>query len=113
MTIYPASFIKESPARQLGALAATLGRIASSAEKAARSKAIIPMLEECIQFIEWTISDQNDVTKKELNDLSMMLKLWHDSWEYTKENEPLRTLLALQAKKWSDQVLEFSGLLSD
>ncbi|MFN3490836.1 MAG: hypothetical protein ACK40V_01325 [Anaerolineales bacterium] len=52
MTIYAESFIKESPARQLGALAATLGRIASSAE-----------------------------------------------------------LLSIQAKQWSDQTLEYSGLL--
>lgn len=56
MTIYAESFTKESPARQLGALAATLGRVASSAEKTARAKAIIPMLDECVQFIEWTLS---------------------------------------------------------
>ena len=38
MTTYADSFLNESPARQLGALAATLGRVASSAEKTARAK---------------------------------------------------------------------------
>jgi len=112
MTIYADSFIKESPARQLGALAATLGRIASSAEKTARTKAIIPMLDECLQFIEWTVSSQPDKAEKELVEISIMLKLWRDSWEYAQANELLRALLSVQSKKWSEQILESSGLLN-
>ena len=111
MTMYADAFTKESPARQLGALAATLGRIASSAEKTARAKAIIPMLDECLQFIEWTLSLQSDTASKELSDISVMLKLWRDSWEYAQIDQHLRVLLSIQTKKWSDQVLEYSGLL--
>jgi len=112
MTVYADSFLKESSARQLGAIAATLGRIASSAEKTARVKAIIPMLDECLQFIEWNLSQQSESANKELKDLSQMLKLWRDSWEYAQTNDHLRTLLSVQAKKWSDQTLEYSGLLA-
>jgi len=112
MTIYADIFLKESPARQLGALAATLGRIASSAEKTARAKAIIPMLDECLQFIEWTSSHQPEAASKELRDISIMLKLWRDGWEHAQTDERLRRLLAVQAKKWSDQALEYSGLLA-
>lgn len=112
MTIYADSFTKESPARQLGTLAATLGRIASSAEKTARAKAIIPMLDECLQFIEWTLSNQPDKAGKELTDISVMLKLWRDSWEYAQANERLRALLSVQSRKWSEQILEASGLLN-
>ena len=111
MTVYADTFLIESPARQLGALAATLGRIASSAEKSARVKAIVPMLDECLQFIEWTSSHQTETASKELKDISAMLKLWRDGWEYAQAEERLRRLLAIQAKKWSDQALEFSGLL--
>ena len=111
MTVYADTFLQESPARQLGALASTLRRIASSAEKIARAKAIIPMLDECLQFIEWTLSRQTDTASKELSDISVMLKLWRDGWEHAQTNERLRTLLAVQAKKWSDQALEYSGLL--
>ena len=111
MTIYAESFIKESPARQLGALAATLGRIASSAEKPARVKAITSMLDECIQFIELTISQQSETASGELKDINAMLTLWRDSWEYAQANQPLCRLLAIQAKQWSDQLLVSSGLL--
>jgi 4'-phosphopantetheinyl transferase EntD len=111
VTIYAESFINESPARQLGALAATLGRIASSAEKETRAKAILPMLNECLQFIEWTLSQQSDDARQKLQNLSMMLKLWRDAWEYAQTNENLRRLLSIQAKQWSDQTLEYSGLL--
>lgn len=111
MTVYADSFLKETPARQLGALAATLGRIASSAEKTARAKAIALMLDECLQFIEWTLSYQPDAASKGLRDLSIMLKLWRDGWEHAQTDQHLRTLLSIQAKKWSDQALEYSGLL--
>ena len=112
MTAHAETFLKESPARQLGALAATLGRIASSAEKTARAKAITSMLEECLQFIEWTISQQSDSANKELQDISVMLKLWRDSWEQAQLNQDLRALLSFQARKWSEQVLGYSGLLA-
>lgn len=112
MTFYADTFLKETPARQMGALATTLGRIASSAEKTARAKAIVPMLDECLQFIEWTLSQQPESAGRELLDLKMMLKLWRDGWELAQANEYLRTLLSIQAKKWSEQTLAYSGLLT-
>jgi hypothetical protein len=111
MTLYAETFLSESPERQLGALAATLGRIASSAEKETRAKAIIPMLDECLQFIEWTQTQQIDSTNQNLQNLGVVLTLWRDAWEYAQTNENLRKLLSLQAKQWSDQTLEYSGLL--
>ena len=70
------------------------------------------MLDECLQFIEWTLFHQPDTANKQLKDLSVMLKLWRDSWEYAQINQHLCTLLSVQTKKWSDQVLEYSGLLN-
>ncbi len=105
------SFLQESPARQLGALAATLGRISSSAEKVTRSKLIIVMLDECLRFIEWTIPNQTESTINELQTFGVMLKLWRDSWEHAQVDEHLRALLSVQAKQWSDRALELSGLL--
>jgi len=112
MTLYAESFTKESPERQLGALAATLGRIASSAEKTARAKAITSMLDECLQFINLTISQQSEIASKALKDMDAMLTLWRDAWEFAQGNPPLCSLLAIQAKQWSDQVLDYSGLLN-
>jgi hypothetical protein len=39
------------------------------------------------------------------------LKLWRDGWDHAQTDERLRTLLSVQAKQWSDQTLESSGLL--
>lgn len=41
-----------------------------------------------------------------------MLKLWREGWEHAQTDERLRTLLSVQARKWSDQALEYSGLLT-
>lgn len=111
MTLANETFLKEPPARQLGALAATLARIASSAPKTARTLAIEPMITECIEFIEWLTLPESPKVKTELSDLKAMLGLWRESWPHAQQNESQRKLLALQARKWSDQVLEYSGLL--
>ena len=105
------AFLKEAPPRQLGALAASLARIASSATKPARTAAIDPMLSECIQFVEWTTPQASSKVAAEIADLRAMLMLWRDSWPHAQQNENLRSLLSFQAKKWSDQIVGYSGLL--
>jgi hypothetical protein len=106
------SFTTETPARQLGALAATLARIASSSIKPTRTAATGSMLAECIDFIEHLTPLDSSKTLSEINDLQTMLILWRDSWSHAQQNESQRKLLSLQARKWSDQVLEYSGLLN-
>jgi hypothetical protein len=112
MTLMIDSFLKEAPPRQLGVLAATLARIASSSVKPARTTAIVPMLSECIEFIEKLTPPDSPKAKAELKDLGVMLGLWRESWLSVRSNESQRQLLSLQAKKWSDLVLEYSGLLN-
>jgi hypothetical protein len=106
------SFLKESPPRQLGALASTLARIASSATKPTRTAVIVPMLSECIEFIEKLTPPDSPKISSEIKDLGSMLGLWRESWPYVHEHESQRQLFSMQAKKWSDLVLEYSGLLN-
>ena len=106
------TFTNETPARQLGALAATLARIASSSVKPTRIAATESMLAECLDFIEHLTPPDSPQTLSEINDLKTMLTLWHESWFHAQQNESQRKLLSLQARKWSDQVLEYSGLLN-
>jgi hypothetical protein len=111
MTLMIDSFLKESPPRQLGALAATLARVSSSSMKPARTAAIVPMLSECIEFIEKLTPPDSPKIASEIKDLGIMLGLWRESWPYVHEHESQRQLLSMQARKWSDLVLEYSGLL--
>ncbi len=111
MIAVPESFARESPERQLGALAASLARVASSARRTTRVAVIPPMLMECIQFIEWTAPRVAPEVAEELVDLQVMLGLWRGIWPEAQQHAAQRALLSFQAKKWSDQVLRYSGLL--
>jgi len=43
--------------------------------------------------------------------MQRMIALWRKAWPEAQHSEAQRTLLSVQAKKWSDEVLAFSGLL--
>jgi len=45
-----------------------------------------------------------------LVDIQVMLTIWKHAWSEAQASQAQRTLLSLQAKKWSDQVFGYSGL---
>ena len=104
------SYTSQSEDRQLGALAASLARVASSARKPTRAAGIPFLLEECIRFIEWTAPRLAPEIGAELVEVQLMLGLWHASWSLAQTNASQRVLLAVQAQKWSEQALQYSGL---
>ena len=104
------SYTSQTVERQLGALAASLARVASSARKPARAAGLPAMLDECIRFIEWTAPRLTPEAGAELADMQLMLGLWRSSWPLAQTNASQRVLLAFQAQKWSEQALQYSGL---
>jgi len=104
-------FLKDPFPRRLGALAADLARVASLARHASSGESVALMLEESQHFIEWTAAEAEVEVAAELVDLQIMLALWRRSWPEARQSQAQRTLLSFQAKKWSDQVLGYSGLL--
>ena len=96
---------------RLAGLAADLARIASSARHETGSASVQQMLEESQYFIEWTAAEAEPEIAAELVDIQRMLSLWRKAWAEAQHNRIQRTLLSVQAKKWSDQVLSYSGLL--
>jgi hypothetical protein len=95
---------------RLACLAADLGRVASSARHESGIEAVAEMLEESKYFIEWTAMEAEPEIAAELVDIQRMITLWCKAWPEMAKDTTQRTLLAVQAKKWSDQVLDFSGL---
>ena len=69
------------------------------------------MLEESRYFIEWTAAEAEPEIAAELVDIQRMLTAWRKIWPEVQHSQTQRTLLSVQAKKWSDQVLGYSGLL--
>lgn len=96
---------------RLAGLAADLARISSSARRASGSASVIEMLEESQYFIEWTAAEAEPEIAAELVDMQRLIALWRKAWPEAQQSVTQRTLLSVQAKKWSDQVLELSGLL--
>lgn len=106
-------FAQQSLPRQLGALAANLARIASCLRRPAPYEVVTPMMHESIQFIEWIAPLAEPEIASKLMDIQVMLALWRTSLSASPINSAQKALLSLQAQKWSEQVLDYSGLLDN
>jgi hypothetical protein len=69
------------------------------------------MIEESRWFIEWTAAETEPEVAAELVEIQRQLGLWRRAWPEAQKHHPQRVLLSVQAKKWSDQILGYSGLL--
>jgi hypothetical protein len=94
----------------LGGLAATLGRISSSARESSDPTSVSRLLEEAKYLIEWTAADTEPEVAAELVSMQTQINLWIRAWKKTNQLKEQRTLLSVQAKHWSDRALDFSGL---
>lgn len=104
-------FLRDPLPRRLGGLAATLGRISSSARKSNDPSIVSNLLDEAKHLIEWTAADAEPEIAAELVHIQTMIALWQRAWMHSSQSLQQRTLLSVQAKNWSDRTLEFSGLL--
>lgn len=104
-------YLRDPLPRRLGGLAATFGRIASSARDSADAIVVQGLLEEVKYYIEWTAAETEPETAAELVSMQTLITLWEKVWESAFQNPAQRTLLSVQAKQWSDRALELSGLL--
>ncbi len=105
-------FLSDPLPRRLGGLAATLGRISSSARKSTDPQVVFNLLDEAKHLIEWTAAETEPETAAELVQMQIMITLWQHAWEKASQNLNQRLLLSVQAKDWSDKAVDFSGLAS-
>jgi hypothetical protein len=104
-------FLRDPLSRRLGGLAATLGRISSSARKSTDPNVVSNLLDEAKHLIEWTAADTEPETAAELVRMQTMITLWQHAWDEASRNPKQRLLLSVQAKDWSDKAVDFSGLV--
>lgn len=105
-------FLRDPLPRRLGGLAATLGRISSTARNSTDPAMVQGLLEEAKYYIEWTAAEAEPETAAELVSMQTLITLWGKIWEIAFAHKTQRTLLSVQAKQWSDRTLDLSGLLS-
>jgi hypothetical protein len=105
-------FLRDPLSRRLGGLAATLGRVSSTAMRSTNPAIVQAMLEEAKYYIEWTAAETEPETAAELVDMQRLITLWLKVWESASQNKTQRTLLSVQARQWSERTLDISGLLN-
>ena len=104
-------FMRDPLDKRLGGLAATLGRISSSARDSNTPNTVFDLLDEAKHLIEWTAADADSEVAAELVQIQRLITLWQKSWESAYQEKSQRILLATQAKEWSDKTLQSSGLI--
>lgn len=104
-------FLQDPLPRRLGGLAATFGRISSSARKSTDPSIVSNLLDEAKHLIEWTAAETEPETAAELVQMQTMITLWQRVWNEASQNPKQRLLLSVQAKDWSDKAVDFSGLV--
>ncbi len=104
-------FSRDPLPRRLGGLAATLGRISSSARKLTDPNIVFNSFDEAKHLIEWTATDTEPETAAELVHMQTMITLWQRAWTEASQNPQQWLLLSVQAKDWSDKAIDFSGLV--
>ena len=104
-------FLRDPLPRRLGGLAATLGRISSSARHSTDPNTVADLLDEAKHLIEWTAVDTEPETAAELVRMQTMITLWERAWDEVSQSPKQRILLSVQAKDWADKAVDFSGLV--
>lgn len=103
-------FLRDPFPRRLGGLAATLGRISSSARNSTDPNHVANLLDEAKHLIEWTAADAEPEIAAELVRMQTILTIWQKAWTDASQKPQQRLLLSVQAKNWSDKIVDFSGL---
>jgi hypothetical protein len=106
-------FVQRPLSFRLGSIAADLARVSSTAKHDPITPMVDTMMAESLYFIEWTAAETEPEVAAELVDIQRMLGLWRKAWPEAQKHRAQRLLLSVQAKKWSDQVLGYSGLLDE
>lgn len=92
---------------RLGGLAADLARIASFAVNPQNGAAVASLLEEGKYFAEWTAPDAPLNVQEVLAEVQVTLALWQRRWLAGQ----LQPLMPAEAHRWSEKLLELSGLI--
>ena len=103
-------FLRNPLPLRLGGLAATLGRISSSARNATDVALVEDLIDEARHLLEWTAGESEPEIAAELVHIQTLLTLWQGAWGTASQDSRQRTLLSGQAKNWSDKLVDFSGM---
>ncbi|MDD2889887.1 MAG: hypothetical protein PHE49_04505 [bacterium] len=97
---------------KLGGIAADLARIQSFSDNIKHLNVVKSIVKECRCMIEWAAFSTEPEASETLINIQLELSLWLLSWEEMWNVSEKRTIMAKEAGKMSDKVLEMSGILT-
>ena len=104
-------FLRDPPPRRLGNIAANLARIGSFSDNPAHEAAIGRLLLESKHFIEWSAPHASLDVQVELAESQLQIVRWERRLRGTLADSSERASMAGAANRWSERLLERSGLL--
>jgi hypothetical protein len=110
-TAIQARYLRDDLPIRLGGLAANLRRVQSFARNDANRDVVESMLDESKHFIEWTAAEAEIDKAAELVQLQIQLASWQYKWIDIWSDPIRRREIAEESGRWSDRVLELSGLM--
>ncbi len=103
-------YLRDAVPVRLGGVAANLARIKSFSVNQNQESFVEMMIDESKRFLEWTILDIVQENQSELVDLQIQLAVWQRNWPLLWSDMERRMAVANMAEKWSERLLELSGL---
>ena len=104
-------YLREPFSRRLGHLASDLMRIAGFLDNAKNRKVVMDILEESKFFIEWAAPDAPAHIQELFSEMQSRLALWHRHLLMMREDSGEIEELTKSARRWSMQLIQFSGLV--
>jgi hypothetical protein len=96
---------------RLGNLASSVKRLGFLIHSVKSEKTVHQLFHECKIFSMWTAPDASFEAKLELDTLLRDLENWEKNFKATSDSESWRTEVADACTRWSNRLLELSGLL--
>ncbi len=110
---YHQRFIQDALPIRLGGISANLARVQSASGNPRQSEVVRDMVRDTEYLIEWTAAECDPEVGGELVELQIQLAVWYRNWVLLWQDADLRNVIATMSGKWSDRVLELSGLLNE
>ena len=98
---------------RLGGLAADLARIASFSQNPANLAPVADLMREAAHFIEWCAPESDLESQVTLLELQRHVARWQKRLSQQFPDQTWRAQVIAESQRWSQRVLEMSGLLEE
>jgi uncharacterized damage-inducible protein DinB len=105
-------FLRDTISTRLGNLGSNLARISSFSKYDEMQETVRDVANESRLFIEWISADVSIEERVVLSNLGNILLEWLQDWDNNWNDVARRNAIASQAMRWSERILDMSGMLS-